>query len=249
MTSRTIVCSDCGEAVPYGRLSCPACGALLASVAGGARSPGSTADGATPDGAEPGPTLEPDPPITPASRLTPTSGGYLPPSPIPVTAPAPPAPVDPKPATRQAPASSSNRLAIDLGGLDAGLDRAVAVGAGIVAIGLLLPWSRVVIGGSGRGGYVDTWGLAGPAHVLALLVAVALVVAALVPNRIPAWIRSGAAGLAFGTFMLGIVWPYVVGPLGAGLGVLVEVVGALVLIVAGALATWRTRHEPDDAAV
>ena len=37
MTTKTIVCADCGAAVPYGRLSCPACGALLASVAGGPR--------------------------------------------------------------------------------------------------------------------------------------------------------------------------------------------------------------------
>ena len=35
MTTKTIDCVECGESVPYGRLSCPACGALLASVAGG----------------------------------------------------------------------------------------------------------------------------------------------------------------------------------------------------------------------
>ena len=34
-TTRKIRCTDCGEAVPYGRLSCPSCGTLLASVAGG----------------------------------------------------------------------------------------------------------------------------------------------------------------------------------------------------------------------
>jgi hypothetical protein len=38
MTSaRSIVCGSCGSDVPYGRLSCPACGDLLASVAGRSR--------------------------------------------------------------------------------------------------------------------------------------------------------------------------------------------------------------------
>ena len=32
MATRTIECGECGESVPYGRLSCPACGALLAAV-------------------------------------------------------------------------------------------------------------------------------------------------------------------------------------------------------------------------
>ena len=38
MSPQSIVCATCGAAVPYGRLSCPACGELLASVAGAARS-------------------------------------------------------------------------------------------------------------------------------------------------------------------------------------------------------------------
>jgi hypothetical protein len=37
MVTRTVVCPDCGETVPYGRLSCPACGSLLAAVAGAPR--------------------------------------------------------------------------------------------------------------------------------------------------------------------------------------------------------------------
>ena len=32
MSSQSIVCASCNEPVPYGRLSCPSCGALLASV-------------------------------------------------------------------------------------------------------------------------------------------------------------------------------------------------------------------------
>lgn len=37
MSSQSIVCATCAAPVPYGRLSCPACGELLASVAGAAR--------------------------------------------------------------------------------------------------------------------------------------------------------------------------------------------------------------------
>jgi hypothetical protein len=37
MSSKAIVCTACGAPVSYGRLSCPACGELLASVAGAAR--------------------------------------------------------------------------------------------------------------------------------------------------------------------------------------------------------------------
>ncbi len=37
MATRTVVCPECGAEVPAGRLSCAACGTLLASVAGSAR--------------------------------------------------------------------------------------------------------------------------------------------------------------------------------------------------------------------
>lgn len=37
MSPQSIVCTTCDAAVPYGRLSCPSCGELLASVAGAAR--------------------------------------------------------------------------------------------------------------------------------------------------------------------------------------------------------------------
>ncbi len=37
MSPQSIVCTSCDAAVPYGRLSCPACGELLASVAGAPR--------------------------------------------------------------------------------------------------------------------------------------------------------------------------------------------------------------------
>ena len=49
MATRTVVCPECGAEVPYGRLSCVACGTLLASVAGGTRrAAGSAAGGPGP---------------------------------------------------------------------------------------------------------------------------------------------------------------------------------------------------------
>ncbi|HET8784636.1 MAG TPA: hypothetical protein VFM38_03315 [Candidatus Limnocylindrales bacterium] len=43
MTAQSIVCGACAAEVPYGRLSCPSCGELLASVAGSRRSAASAA--------------------------------------------------------------------------------------------------------------------------------------------------------------------------------------------------------------
>src|SRR6188474_2746325 len=48
MSSKAIVCAACSAAVPYGRLSCPSCGELLASVVGAPRRAGAAvATGAT----------------------------------------------------------------------------------------------------------------------------------------------------------------------------------------------------------
>lgn len=47
MTAQSIVCGSCAAEVPYGRLSCPSCGELLASVAGSRRSATAAASSAT----------------------------------------------------------------------------------------------------------------------------------------------------------------------------------------------------------
>lgn len=280
MTSRTIVCSECGEAVPYGRLSCPACGALLASVAGGSRAAGSIADLApdaidapplfgddaplalSPSGISRSAPREADPPVTagyvaPGAAIPPPTPRVPPPSVL--TSVAAPAPAMALPSARPGAAATSAASssqaesgspwwAID--GLDVGIDRAVAIGAGLVVIGLLLPWSRVVIGGGQNlTSYFGTWGLAGPGHILVLVAGVAVAVLASVPNRVPSWLRSGVGGLALGAFVLGLLWPYVVGPLGASFGSLLDLVGAIVLVVAGVVATWRARHGGDEPAV
>ena len=48
MSKRSIACSACGADVPQGRLSCPACGELLASVTGAMRSTSVTSEAERP---------------------------------------------------------------------------------------------------------------------------------------------------------------------------------------------------------
>ncbi len=62
--AQSIVCGGCGSEVPYGRLSCPECGELLASVAGAIRQPTAIATQSWPaqDGSVAAPVAEPPPP-------------------------------------------------------------------------------------------------------------------------------------------------------------------------------------------
>jgi hypothetical protein len=138
----------------------------------------------------------------------------------------------------------------DTAQLDQVLGYATAAGAGLVAFGMFMPWARVVIGSSGASGLFDTWGLAGPGHFLILIWAVIMLSISVLPNGIPVSIRSGSAGLALGVFSLGLVWPYLVyGPLGAGIGVWVVTLGALVLTGTGIASAWRDRHDAGDTSV
>ncbi len=193
-----------------------------------------------------------------AAAAATSDGGYLPPgtpvsAPLPVPAPvSPPPPAIPHAGAAPGPATSEPgiaRPAFDLAGLDHAIGYATAAGSGLIAFGMLMPWSSSVIGAKGVSGLFDTWGLAGPGHILVLLWAVAVMAVSILPNRIPVSLRTGLAGLALGVFSLGLVWPYVVGPLGAGIGVLVVTVGGLVLTATGLASAWRDRHEADDRSV
>ena len=95
MALRTIECSACGMAVPYGRLSCPECGELLASVAGATRHLTSIAglgDSAMePVVADEPVAIEPaaaDEPVeiepVAAEPAEPPPGAYVPPAPAPL---------------------------------------------------------------------------------------------------------------------------------------------------------------------
>lgn len=79
MTAQSIVCGSCANEVPYGRLSCPSCGELLASVAGGRRtSSAAVTRPAVPDalydaGSAPGTAFADDPLVNGPSPRDPSS--------------------------------------------------------------------------------------------------------------------------------------------------------------------------------
>jgi hypothetical protein len=135
---------------------------------------------------------------------------------------------------------------LDRARVAAGLEWATALGSGLVAVALLLPWSRSVIGSQGVDSYFDSWGVAGPLHVLVLAWAIALLGLAVVPNRVPIWISRAVAPLTLGVFVLGLAWPYAIGPLGGEIGVVITVVAGIVLVSTGLVGEWFTRH-PQDA--
>jgi hypothetical protein len=119
----------------------------------------------------------------------------------------------------------------------------------MAVLGFLLPWSRVVIGSSGIGGYFDSWGLASPTHVLVVLGLLAVLALGILETPLPSWLRTGVLGLALGGLLLGLTWPYLIGPLGADVGVLVVAIGGIALVIGGAVASWATRHAEGDPLV
>ncbi len=118
----------------------------------------------------------------------------------------------------------------------------MVVGASMSILGFLLPWSVTVIGSRSVGGYFGSWGLASPTHVLVLLGLLAVLALGVLHTPVPDWIRTGVLGLAVGSLLIGLVWPYIVGPLGADVGVLITALGGISLVTGGAVASWATRH-------
>ena len=297
MATRTSICPGCQEAVPSGRLSCPSCGLLLASVAGAptrrrtkkptaaAADPVATIDvdtataGPPPVGAyvprsssSSGPFLLPARAwagITSASPR-PMAGLGLSPRPMATaggaatmtattmrpllakvpTQAVPAAPAPPIAATVSAAASGAQAQAAPdteaeapvAGWLEAAAGWLMIIGSAVAILGFLLPWSRTVIGAEGVGTYFDTWGIANPSHILVVLSLAAALGLAIVANPIPTWIRTCAVGLALGGVLVGLTWPYLFGPLGAGPGVLAIMVGGLMLGAAGVLDLVEARH-------
>jgi hypothetical protein len=118
----------------------------------------------------------------------------------------------------------------------------VAVGSGISLVAMLLPWSDNVVGAKHFGGYTDTWGLAVPSHFIVVGLLIAVLALAVTPNPVPSWIRTGVLGVLFGGLLIGLVWPYFLGDFTAGLGVIGETIGAVLLVVGGILDRRATRH-------
>ena len=318
MAVRTIECSACGTGVPYGRLSCPECGEMLASVAGAARHLTSVAAlgdiarpmaattiqqsaleaavvepvAAEPVAAEPvavepveavaAEAVEPvaaEPaawePLNPAhvaapvlspSVAEPPPGSYVPPAPAPLqpTLAQPaglPAPARAWGGIGSATAATPGATAVTGGGSDRDAlsltdpaRRAEAIGwlavagAAVGAAGFLLPWARTIIGADGVG-YLDTWGFAGPGHPLVVIGLLTVLALAVVKNPIPAWARLGIPGLAFGSLLVGMLWPYVMGPLGPLPGAYLSLIGAVVLVVAAIASLATDRHAPTHSGV
>ena len=127
----------------------------------------------------------------------------------------------------------------------------VAIGSAVAAAAFLLPWSSPAVGARSFGGYTDSWGFASPSHLLVWLAAVAVLILAVTPNRVPAWLRTAVAGLVLGGLLLGFAWPYIIGgwPGGASIGIFVEAIAALALVSGGILALRPARHDEDVAGV
>jgi len=301
MAIKTVDCVECGAPVTYGRLSCPACGALLASVARGRRAPVTPEPASSSEpilavqpvlAAEPiveiVPAVVPEPelvaavqprsvgaPRHPLDSPTTAEVDALPWSslfePEPVLAPRPyRAPVSQLPSAYRQPTFSlatagpawpdrtvAMAAAAPAARADGATERRVIdparaieiagwfaiVGAAMAVLGFLLPWSRVVIGASGVGGYFNTWGLASPSHVFVLIGLLVVLGFEIMRVRIPAWLRTGIPGLILGGLLVGLVWPYVIGPVGADVGAMVVGLGGVALVIGGVVASWATRHD------
>ncbi|HEV8545909.1 MAG TPA: hypothetical protein VGQ64_06425 [Candidatus Limnocylindrales bacterium] len=127
--------------------------------------------------------------------------------------------------------------------------RVVATGAGIGALGMIVPWAPIVIGSSTREGYFSVWGLAGPGHLIVLALLGGLAALALSTDRLPSWARPGIPSIAVGSLLVGLAWPYLFGSLGASLGIYAEVGAAALLIGAGILELATARHAEPPADV
>jgi hypothetical protein len=117
----------------------------------------------------------------------------------------------------------------------------VAVGAGLAAIGVLLPRINGLPAQSPFAGYLDRWFLGQPGMWLVLLGLVALTLVASSSGRASSW-PIGLPAIATAAFLGGLVFPYVAGGLGGAIGVLVVLIGAI-LLVAGGVLVRRVRHD------
>jgi hypothetical protein len=119
---------------------------------------------------------------------------------------------------------------------------ATAVGGGLTALSVVLPWAKNGVAGGQLGtGYLAQWGLANPAYLLLLAAGLAMLLVTILPNRLPQAIREVALPLLLGGFLLGLAWTYATGPFGTGTGVGTMVVGAALLVTGGALGLRKFR--------
>jgi hypothetical protein len=199
-------------------------------------------------------------PVEPAAPRVP-AGAYLPPSAV-----LPPAEALPLPGTARTDTAATakgdgwasvasswrRRLGEDAGplGLPADLPtRVVMRGAGLALLGFLMPWADIVIGSGLMDGYVATWGLAGPGHPMILILVASLFGLALIADRLPRWARLSLPSIGLAGLLIGLAWPYLVGPFDASVGVYVVAVGAILMIAGGLLDRIMSRHAEPAAGV
>ncbi len=115
-------------------------------------------------------------------------------------------------------------------------------GSALAIVGFVLPWSSISVIGASGVGYFDRWGLAGAGHPLIFVAILGVLAAAVLRERIPIWFGIGLPGIGLGALMVGLAWPYLVGPLAGQLGVMAVALGALLLIGAGVATLVVDRH-------
>jgi hypothetical protein len=145
---------------------------------------------------------------------------------------------------------SAGALSEALGSMRVSADasrRVVAAGAGLAALGTLLPWFGVFPGQNPLTGYFERWGLAGPGMWVVLIGLVALASIAASSGRAAAW-PVGLPAVVVGAFLVGLTWRSFAGGFNPSIGVWVVLVGALLAAVGGALER-RARHGRGDASV
>jgi len=182
------------------------------------------------------------------------AGAYLPPSAVLPSGESLPVAADTAPATAKPSKSLTERLALGEGEGPLGLPvnapgRTVAFGAAIAGFGFLLPWAEIVIGSGSMGSFFDQWGLAGPGNVLVFLLLFGVGALAVAHERFPITVSTGLPALVLGSILLGLVFPYVMGPFHEAIGVYVVAVGGVVMIVGGLLSRAATRHAAVSASV
>jgi hypothetical protein len=126
---------------------------------------------------------------------------------------------------------------------------AAAVGSLFGAVSFLLPWSaNGVAGTQGDPTYTGQWGLANPADLVPMAVAIGLLLATLILNRAASPIRGVILPILIGGWFVGIVWSYATGPFGLGWGVDALGIGGILLVLGGGLAAMRADDAPKSKA-
>jgi hypothetical protein len=123
--------------------------------------------------------------------------------------------------------------------------RLIAVGAAVAVVGFVLPWANGSVGNL-LTVWTSVWGLAGAGSWLVVLGMAAFAVVASSSGRLAgvqlAGVQLGVPALLGSAFLLGLIWPSLLGASGRPIGVLVVFAGALLLGVGGALHPGA-RHE------